>query len=270
MPNETSCVADDDGRACHWPLVMTRPVPLCAPHKAEVALAIVPDLLRDQLAAAHREATSGVVLVRDDLVTQAFAVPHLPFLDGGLHQTVVYFIANGGRVKIGYTTNLKSRLSSLALRADSVLLTLDGGPDLERALHAHFQAHRDGNTEWFELAPTIFRYITARQSTSAPTEDAPMPRPASAGRARTVRRGKKTHRRSLDEWIELATPIYWAEHQRLGRKPIAVEFSAAMDAARIGRVAASTAKKIRAGILDRGQLESPRLNVDYRTDDRAT
>lgn len=165
MHPETHCAADDDGRACYRPPVMVRPVALCAPHKAELALAIVPDLLRDQLAAAHRaHAGSGLPDQREDIIDNAVAVPHQRLLNGEHHEPVVYFIANGGKVKIGYTTNLKNRLSSLALRADSVLVALDGGPDLERALHGHFAARRSGNTEWFELAPDIFRYIAARQS----------------------------------------------------------------------------------------------------------
>lgn len=254
MNTETSCAADDDGRTCHRPVVMTRPVPLCGPHKAEVALAIVPDLLRDQLAAAHRDAAGGVAGIRDDLVTAARSVAHLPFLDGGLHQTVVYFIANGGRVKIGYTTNLKSRLSSLALRADSVLLTLDGGPDLERALHAHFQAHRDGNTEWFELAPTIFRYITARQGIGGATPATSGPKPVTIAQARVVKRGKRAPRRSLAEWVDLAGPAFHLERDRLGRQPTADEFATAICAAGLGRVSGSTAKTIRSGILDRTDL----------------
>jgi hypothetical protein len=253
--NETACAADDDGRACHRLVVMTRPVPLCGPHKAEVALAIVPDLLRDQLATAHRDAASGISTVRDDLVTSARMVPHLPFLDGGQHDTVVYFIANGGRVKIGFTTNLKSRLSSLALRTDSVLLTLAGGPDLERALHAHFQAHRDGNTEWFELAPTIFRYITARQGLGAPDRpEAAEQHVTVVRRTRKARPGKKAPRRSPAEWVELASPVYFEELNRLGRQPTAVEFSEAINRARLGRIAPTTAKKIRADILDRADV----------------
>jgi hypothetical protein len=96
----------------------------------------------------------------------------------GPHEEVVYFIANGGRVKIGYTTNLFGRLRALSLRKDNVLTALAGSPELEQTLHAHFAEHRRGNTEWFDLAPEIVRYISgatlsprpARAETPSPSE----------------------------------------------------------------------------------------------------
>lgn len=162
------CAADDDGRDCYRETVMTAPVPLCALHRAEVALAIVPDLLRNQLSGVER-LVAAAPPPNSELVSTARPVPVEDLLNGA-HLSIVYFVTNGGRVKIGYTTNLKSRLGALTLRPDSVLLTVDGGPDTERALHAHFAACRVGDTEWFELSPEIFRYITNRQI--APTAQA--------------------------------------------------------------------------------------------------
>jgi hypothetical protein len=153
-----ACAADDEGRRCTREPVMLRPVALCEPHRIEIALAVVPVLLRDQLAAAQESLTAPAP--RSELVATAVAVD-VDGLLGGVHDSVVYFLANGGRVKIGYTTNLKSRLGSLALRRGAALLALQGGPELERALHSHFAAYRDGSTEWFELSPEIFRYIAA-------------------------------------------------------------------------------------------------------------
>lgn len=163
MNTEARCIADDEGRRCHRDAVMLRPVALCTAHRIEVALTIVPEVLRDQLAAAQQGAATAPP--RLDLTATA----HVATLDAllhGVHDSVVYFIANGGRVKIGYTTNLRGRLGSLALRSDSVLLALHGGPELERALHAHFAAYRNGNTEWFELAPEVFRYIAQQRPTA--------------------------------------------------------------------------------------------------------
>lgn len=157
-----ACVANDNGRACHRTADILLPVALCNPHRIEVALAIVPDMLRNGLAAALAGSATGVA-ARDDLVTTATATP-IEGLLRGEHDSVVYFIANGGRVKIGYTTNLKSRVSALSLRMDSVLLALPGGPDLERALHARFAEHRNGDTEWFELSSEIFHYASARNA----------------------------------------------------------------------------------------------------------
>lgn len=160
-----TCIADDEGRPCYREAVVLRPVALCHPHRIEIAMTVVPDLLRDGLEAALTSVATPVA-VRDDLVATAAATP----VDGllhGVHASVVYFIANGGRVKIGYTTNLKSRLAALALRSDSVLLALQGGPELERALHARFVKYRNGNTEWFELSPELFRYASERSGVTA-------------------------------------------------------------------------------------------------------
>lgn len=66
---------------------------------------------------------------------------------------------------------------------------------------------------------------------------------------------KKTPaRRSLDEWVEVASPVFHAEFARLRRNPTANEFATAIKAARLGDVSDSTAKNIRAEILDRTEL----------------
>jgi hypothetical protein len=70
------------------------------------------------------------------------------------HDPVVYFIRNGSRVKIGWTTNLKGRVRSLSLPMSAVLATMPGGPAEENALHRRFDSARcDG--EWFEYTPDL-------------------------------------------------------------------------------------------------------------------
>lgn len=137
------CVANDDQQPCDREPVMTSPVLLCDMHRLQVALAVVPDALRGQMAST----------------AQPVAVDGL--LQGG-HASVVYFIVHGDRVKIGFTSNLKKRVNGLALRPDSILLALDGGPELERTLHARFAADRIDDTEWFQLSPQIAHYIEGR------------------------------------------------------------------------------------------------------------
>lgn len=65
-------------------------------------------------------------------------------------------------------------------------------------------------------------------------------------------------RRSMDEWVELVGPIFHAEFARLRRNPTADEFATAIANAGLGSVGGSTAKNIRAEILDRTPL--PELN----------
>lgn len=82
----------------------------------------------------------------DDLLKQ----PHAP---------VVYFLRNGTRVKIGTTRNLRPRIARLALRPDNVIRVEHGGQDYEQSLHARFDEHRVGNTEWFELRGELAAYV---------------------------------------------------------------------------------------------------------------
>jgi hypothetical protein len=60
----------------------------------------------------------------------------------------------------------------------------------------------------------------------------------------------------MDEWVELAGPIFHEEMERLRRQPTGYEFAAAIKAKGLGTVSASTAKNIRTEILDRTPLPS--------------
>lgn len=75
------------------------------------------------------------------------------------HAPIVYFLRNGTRVKIGTTRNLRRRVAGLALRPDDVIRVEHGGQDYEQSLHARFDEHRVGNTEWFELRGELAAYL---------------------------------------------------------------------------------------------------------------
>jgi hypothetical protein len=84
-----------------------------------------------------------------------------------VHDPVVYFIRNGSRIKIGWTTNLKGRLQTLSLPQDSVELTIPGGPSEEDWLHQKFHGARVGRSEWFEVCPEIEAFIEQRKASAA-------------------------------------------------------------------------------------------------------
>lgn len=67
---------------------------------------------------------------------------------------------------------------------------------------------------------------------------------------------KKTGRRSMTDWVELAGPIFHAEFERLQRQPTGDEFAEAIKKAGLGKISPSTAKNIRTEILDRAPLPS--------------
>lgn len=213
-------------------------------------------------------------------------------LFGYAHASVVYFITNGSRVKIGTTQNLRKRVSTLCLRVDDIALVLHGDQTYERSLHERFAEHRAGDTEWFALAGDLAAFVAAGGdrtalapvAESAPETPAPVASPAPTtgdseavserqekldagdskaassapnGRQRTPRAsagGKRTARRSMTEWVDLAAPVFHAEFERLRRQPTGDEFAEAIKKARLGTVSASTAKNIRAEILDRAEL----------------
>lgn len=77
---------------------------------------------------------------------------------------------------------------------------------------------------------------------------------STAGANPSATGGKRRKRRSLDEWVELAGPIFHSEFTRLRRQPTGDEFAEAIELAGYGSVSASTAKNIRARILDRTEL----------------
>ena len=87
------------------------------------------------------------------------------------HAPLVYFIRNGNRLKIGTTTELKRRIRTLALRAENVVLLMDGGQPLERNLHKQFADLRIGNTEWFAYDGALIDFI-ADQNRLARKEEA--------------------------------------------------------------------------------------------------
>ncbi|MER7835318.1 GIY-YIG nuclease family protein [Streptomyces sp. NPDC096040] len=160
------CLGMDDGGPCTEIATATRPVPLCTPHRIEVAMGVVPDALRRAAGALDGAALGHLEERQARLVERARAVP---VILAGAHAPRVYVIEHGHRVKIGYTTNLRDRLGSLCLRPSNVVLTLQGGLDLERALHAYFAPYRLDDTEWFRYAAPVRTYVEERTKQASPS-----------------------------------------------------------------------------------------------------
>lgn len=73
---------------------------------------------------------------------------------------LVYFMRLGNRVKIGYTSKLKDRLS--AIRPEELMATERGGRRRERELHQRFDSYRVSG-EWFSLEGEVADYISTLQ-----------------------------------------------------------------------------------------------------------
>lgn len=77
---------------------------------------------------------------------------------------MVYFLqpTDGGPIKIGYTDNLDQRRLQLQFHYGTplaLLATMDGGKEVERAIHERFAAHRIGRTEQFRPVPELLAFI---------------------------------------------------------------------------------------------------------------
>ncbi|WP_327582461.1 GIY-YIG nuclease family protein [Nonomuraea sp. NBC_00507] len=84
----------------------------------------------------------------------------------------VYFIKRDGLIKIGWTTNIRSRMK--ALRPDEVLHVQPGTQKDEAALHRAFRHLRVGTEtggrrlrEWFQPGDDLVAYIELRRQLAA-------------------------------------------------------------------------------------------------------
>ncbi len=102
-------------------------------------------------------------------------------ISGLSHSPLVYFLKVGDRVKIGTSTNLQGRMSSLSLSLTDVLLVVPGGRDIEHEYHQRFNRQRISyDREWFNISGELRSFLQLhRQDAPSNTEDYPAPIPNS-------------------------------------------------------------------------------------------
>lgn len=152
MNKEDVCAASDRGAECGDVPAVATPVPLCRRHLASVMHQAT------RIFIIH-EASEQIQGTYDADAIGRAKVLEISLHLSGRHRDAVYFISNGSRIKIGYTTNLRERISALSLRREDVVLLLSGGMDLERALHRRFKHARVNNTEWFAITRQLRDFI---------------------------------------------------------------------------------------------------------------
>lgn len=79
-------------------------------------------------------------------------------------QGVVYFVRFGNRIKIGFTTDLSTRMK--VIPHDAILLTIPGNMSTEARLHRRFE-HLRKVGEWFEMGDDLMEYIEATKRKQA-------------------------------------------------------------------------------------------------------
>jgi hypothetical protein len=76
-------------------------------------------------------------------------------------QSVVYYVRIHNYIKIGYTTNVRARMSQLRADVSDVLATEPGGKDLELSRHKQFADLRIGARENFKADKRLMAHIEA-------------------------------------------------------------------------------------------------------------
>lgn len=79
---------------------------------------------------------------------------------------VVYFVRSGDAVKIGFTTDLESRVKAFRTASPEefdVWMTIEGSARLERYFHRMFAGDRIRN-EWFKVSSAILDYVAMRKT----------------------------------------------------------------------------------------------------------
>lgn len=173
MPGRPCGIVSVQGRDCPERSVSGSPLNLCARHLRQAAElhASLRDLdpgtrLLGPCPACGRRALVAMVATRSIVCrmcqhTQAVDPQTIPRPDRSRITTgdpVVYYLRFGDRIKIGTTTDLRSRLASLP--HDEVLAVERGDRSIESQRHAqfaHLRITRRG--EWFRADPDLLAHI---------------------------------------------------------------------------------------------------------------
>jgi hypothetical protein len=100
----------------------------------------------------------------DEVISWAAAVQAMTGGETAAPTPIVYFVqgeTGAGPIKIGTTTNIKSRLSALSVSSPvklKLLAAIPGGTKVEADMHQRFRRHRL-HGEWFSPAQELLDFI---------------------------------------------------------------------------------------------------------------
>lgn len=138
-----------------WP---DAPFPICRHHAVKLYI---------EMRGIHAAALNDEWLSLPPINPRAVVNAENAKLDEELHKarqaerSVVYYVRIGEVIKIGFTSNLKQRMSALRTSRDNVLATEPGGKDLESKRHKQFKSIRIGLREDFTPTLALIRHIEA-------------------------------------------------------------------------------------------------------------
>lgn len=119
---------------CKRPALLDAPIPLCRKHILEAYL-----------------------FVADEIASTFHGDPDRPPLEiAGMHTPVVYFMRSGELIKIGTSSNLRTRLNTL--QPEEYLGCVAGSYPEEKQAH-HAWKHLRVRGEWFRATPELLDWI---------------------------------------------------------------------------------------------------------------
>ncbi|MDA8323237.1 MAG: hypothetical protein M0030_25980 [Actinomycetota bacterium] len=136
------CAGYRDGQRCRAVPVAGLPADLCAEHA---------EALRRHWQPERPEVAGGdIATVRERIRL--------------FRTSIVYYVRFGDRIKIGWTTELRTRLQSIPY--DALLAVEPGGKDVEQARHRQFRALSLGR-EWFRDAEPLTSHVAMLAATGS-------------------------------------------------------------------------------------------------------
>jgi hypothetical protein len=155
---------------CCWPscgATSGPEIPLCEAHFREVGLRFIDECTVGgttfRVVQEREKQTRHEDLLASEIERGRLATEHRAALAA---TSVVYYVRSGRYVKIGFTSDLKRRLSELRLHSTAVLATEPGGRAVEADRHAEFADERiDPRREDFALSLRIQEHIRELQET---------------------------------------------------------------------------------------------------------
>jgi len=154
---------------CAWSKCMGQPVAqgpvaVCAAHRKDLLLALMPEVYAKypphEFIEAGRKYTAKFGKPAE---LPSWAFNHIPVnLNTEAPDHRVYFITLDDKVKIGTSGNVRRRRGQMCLPPMAkIVATLPGSYDLEKDLHARFADERIGRSEWFTRSARIEAFIEA-------------------------------------------------------------------------------------------------------------
>lgn len=144
------------GAFCDAPRMEDMPYPICARHAIKIHIAVYEsagEMIRGEVPEAAVDAFAAQQDARKERLKE---------------QSQVYYVRIGDRIKIGYTQNMKQRMSELRVPLENVLATEPGDAALERERHLAFAAGRHGRLEEFNPSRELLAHIQSVVAKNGP------------------------------------------------------------------------------------------------------